>query len=350
MNPVVEIYRGVAAMMVMLCHYKGMVFGGSPSWMGFLWTGVDFFFVISGFVFGPHVLNGKINIVSFFVRRFFRIYPLYLLSLGVYFFITPDSSGKIGYLLHHFFMLHTVFSKEEAFFFNPAFWSLPPEVEYYFLIPFLSFWVKFSVRRLILVAIFALVIHLVVFSALSELQNSKLTLILSVHLPGLLVEFLIGILSFYAFRGKLLDSFYVAMFSLVLAIGALVFLGWYFVMFGDAGVSAHPVFKLTFNVFCAVAYGVVLVVSVSLMRGRELDPFFMKIAIFSGQVSFGVYLFHNAIPLFFDGFGMPPFIRLFLCGSVVVILSFVMNRIYEAPLQQYGVFLSRKIDLLCKNV
>lgn len=350
MNPVVELYRGVAALMVMLCHYKWILFGANSSWMGFLYTGVDFFFVISGFVFGPHVLSGKVSLGSFFVRRFFRIYPLYVLSLGLYFFITPDVSEKMDYLLHHLAMLHTVSSREEAFFFNPAFWSLPPEVEYYLLIPFLAFFIRTSIYRFALVVILALGVHLMVFFALSGNGNSKLILILSVHLPGLLIEFLIGAFAFFVFKSKALDYFKVAAPIFVSAIGVLIFLGWYFVEFGDVGIGRHPVFKVLFNVFCAVAYAIVLVVSASVMRGRVLAPLFVKIAIFGGQISFGVYVFHNATPRFFDGVDMLPLIKVFLCVVLTIVVSFVVNFVYEGPIQRYGIRLSKKIDLLCKSV
>ena len=85
MNPIIELYRGIAALMVMLCHYRSIVFGDERNLLSFLWTGVDLFFVISGFVFAPHITNAKIKLNSFFIRRFFRIYPLYFLSLWIYF-------------------------------------------------------------------------------------------------------------------------------------------------------------------------------------------------------------------------------------------------------------------------
>ena len=47
----IELLRGVAALMVLLAHYQ-LQFAGRPAWLGFSQTGVDLFFVLSGFVFG----------------------------------------------------------------------------------------------------------------------------------------------------------------------------------------------------------------------------------------------------------------------------------------------------------
>ncbi|MEX2365217.1 MAG: hypothetical protein WD601_01335, partial [Pseudohongiellaceae bacterium] len=65
--------------MVLVTHYARFI-TSAGSGLDFLWTGVDLFFVISGFVFAPMVFGEKVAIGPYLVRRFFRIYPLYFVA------------------------------------------------------------------------------------------------------------------------------------------------------------------------------------------------------------------------------------------------------------------------------
>lgn len=97
-----ELFRGTAAIMVMVCHYAFMLTEGITL-LTFMWTGVDLFFVISGFVFARFILSKNIEFAPFIIRRFFRIYPLYIASLILYFLITADHQNKIEYFVNHMF-------------------------------------------------------------------------------------------------------------------------------------------------------------------------------------------------------------------------------------------------------
>lgn len=84
--------RALAIILVFMYHY-GRLFE-SPQWVTeigkFGWTGVDLFFVLSGFLIASQLFvetttqNG-ISLKEFFIKRFFRILPAYLLVVLVYF-------------------------------------------------------------------------------------------------------------------------------------------------------------------------------------------------------------------------------------------------------------------------
>lgn len=85
----IQYLRGIAALMVVLYHAKISVFG-SDAWPAFGYSGVDIFFVISGFVMSHATrsltLNNNfrdrfLNTYEFFRKRFIRIAPLYFLGL-----------------------------------------------------------------------------------------------------------------------------------------------------------------------------------------------------------------------------------------------------------------------------
>ncbi|MBO9728437.1 MAG: acyltransferase [Chitinophaga sp.] len=85
--------RALAITLVLLYHYRMFA---HPQWVddviGFGWTGVDLFFVLSGFLISSQLFEqmakGKaISLPEFFIKRFFRIIPPYLLVLAIYVFI-----------------------------------------------------------------------------------------------------------------------------------------------------------------------------------------------------------------------------------------------------------------------
>ncbi|MFT3909042.1 MAG: acyltransferase [Ferruginibacter sp.] len=86
--------RALAITLVFLFHY-GQLFP-HPLWTNpvgrFGWTGVDLFFVLSGYLIASQlflkiVANKRLSLSEFFIKRFFRIIPAYLVVLAIYFFI-----------------------------------------------------------------------------------------------------------------------------------------------------------------------------------------------------------------------------------------------------------------------
>lgn len=84
--------RALAIIMVFAFHY-GRLFE-SPQWVTdvskFSWTGVDLFFVLSGYLISSQLFariagTGSISFGDFFVKRFFRIIPPFLCVLALYF-------------------------------------------------------------------------------------------------------------------------------------------------------------------------------------------------------------------------------------------------------------------------
>jgi len=84
--------RAFAISFVFIFHY-GRIFP-HPQWANsisiFGWTGVDLFFVLSGYLISSQLFakiaqNKKISFKEFFLKRFFRIIPAYLVVLALYF-------------------------------------------------------------------------------------------------------------------------------------------------------------------------------------------------------------------------------------------------------------------------
>src|SRR4051812_14362325 len=136
-DPAIEALRGFAALMVVTVHYARFLTADAGAW-GVASTGVDLFFVLSGYVFAPYFFGKPLEMVPHLVRRFFRLYPLYVCALLTYVVLKLPDPSAWRHFWAHLFMLHTLGSLAIAFFYNPAFWSLPPEVEFYLLLPVLA--------------------------------------------------------------------------------------------------------------------------------------------------------------------------------------------------------------------
>lgn len=83
--------RALAIVLVLLFHYRAFK---HPEWIDtigkFGWTGVDLFFVLSGFLISGQLFKemenkGEISLKAFYIKRFFRIIPTYIFTLFLYF-------------------------------------------------------------------------------------------------------------------------------------------------------------------------------------------------------------------------------------------------------------------------
>jgi peptidoglycan/LPS O-acetylase OafA/YrhL len=86
--------RALAIIMVFFCHYQQNIFG-HPAWLSYAafgWTGVDLFFVLSGFLISSQLFttikNGcNISYKEFFLKRAFRILPAFFAVTAIYYLL-----------------------------------------------------------------------------------------------------------------------------------------------------------------------------------------------------------------------------------------------------------------------
>ena len=162
--PFLDGIRGIAIMAVLLFHSLGASFGFDKlPWAGMFrdfdvsWSflllypltygsaGVAIFFVVSGFCIHLSYQRSKDKRWKcFFNRRFFRIYPPYLLAVFIFFFFRPWGSfnlaslGQVAQLGSHVLLIHN-FHEKSFFAINPSFWSIAVEIQLYVIYPLLVF-------------------------------------------------------------------------------------------------------------------------------------------------------------------------------------------------------------------
>jgi peptidoglycan/LPS O-acetylase OafA/YrhL len=133
--------RALAIVLVMTHHYRL----GMPTWLepvrNIGWTGVDLFFVLSGYLMGYQLLKeiketNNISFKRFYLKRFFRIIPAYIVVLILYYSLKNYKEGTGMPPLLKFltftqnFGLDVLHGKS----FSHA-WSLCIEEQFYLLLP-----------------------------------------------------------------------------------------------------------------------------------------------------------------------------------------------------------------------
>jgi exopolysaccharide production protein ExoZ len=136
--PGLQIARAVAALSIMYFHSWTVLERfpkGTAHPIYYLseygWLGVDLFFAISGFVICLVVSRPKFSVSSFLIKRIFRLYPLWLVTLTCFAMLAllwraPIQSETLGYFLYSATLLPT----EHYPFYNIG-WSLQHEMIFY---------------------------------------------------------------------------------------------------------------------------------------------------------------------------------------------------------------------------
>lgn len=136
--------RALAITLVFLYHY--LLFD-HPDWMNdvsdFGWTGVDLFFVLSGFLIAGQLFKSlqqenRLPLKTFYLKRSFRILPAYLFILTLYFSI-PGFKERPGLSPLWKFLTFTQnfgLDLRTTHAFTHA-WSLCIEEQFYLLLPFI---------------------------------------------------------------------------------------------------------------------------------------------------------------------------------------------------------------------
>lgn len=159
-------FRFITAFIVFLfhcrIHFNWTV--GSRLVDKFFLNGATFmtgFFVLSGFIM-THVYSNtdftkRENIFNFYLKRFAKIYPVYVFSTIVFFIFLHNYTSKqmARVFINDLFLVQGFFPSMFAIGNNGGTWSLTTEIFFYFLFPFLILLSAKSSKILIVSIIFA---------------------------------------------------------------------------------------------------------------------------------------------------------------------------------------------------
>jgi peptidoglycan/LPS O-acetylase OafA/YrhL len=276
-------------------------------------TGVALFFVISGFLlWRPFAASlgdrGKVSVRRFFANRALRIVPLYTVVVLVVFFATESHPAEALLRLARALSFTGVYVGDDLL---PVAWSLDDEVAFYLLLPVLFLvlmaWRRPQHRLMLGVGIIGAlsIVSLVALAVTPQDQAITGGPLTKFHLFGL---------------GMLLASLHVrwprhGLSTRMLALGAAAVIG----SFSISG-FAYEQHLYVFNPVCGIAsFLLVGIVAFSGPQARLTRVLSMGPLVFLGEISYGIYLWHEAIHhvLFNEGVlsssYIPGFLEIAMC-------------------------------------
>ena len=343
--------RFFAALHVVLFHMRVIgILPGGPWWYqqfaGIGFVGVNFFFVLSGFILVYTYDGPALNVRNFWWARFARIYPAYILSLIVaapFFFFAVRHLGLpiFAWSKQHLVLacvltlsLLQSWVPHAALAWNSVCWSLSVEAFFYFLFPFLLLRSKKLSQGKLLLSLFAFWLASLCLSlgyvffhldGADKINSGEITLfwknVLSFNPLVRLPEFVVGMLAGRLFlaRGDKAKSP-----SLLIFAGLLGFVC--VVLFADK--IPNPVLSagLLSPAFAAIIYG-------AAQQPRWTAFLAAPFLVLLGDASYSLYLLHSLlITRVFDSF--PHFAwsaRVALSLFAAIAASILAYRLVEQP-------------------
>jgi peptidoglycan/LPS O-acetylase OafA/YrhL len=335
--------RGLAIFMVVFGHYAS--FKPEQGWPATIirtifplaWSGVDLFFVLSGFLIGGLLLNfrGTENYIkAFYIRRICRIFPLYFLCLGIFLILPWLLSGHhasiwYGWLFEEDFskvprwsfviFLQNLFYAKTYLagnFWVAVTWSLAVEEQFYLLLPMLIWLVPDRKLPFVLVP---LILFAPAFRLFLYLYHPKI--FPYVLLPCRMDTLLIGVLCAYWMRHERTrrcleenqDRLFLALSILLLG-----------VVYLTACAPTTYSFEMVFlgYTWMALLYACLLLISITARKGVVITIMTFTPLRKLGVIAYGVYLIHMAINILMHGLILgkePPTITSISDGFVTLV-------------------------------
>jgi peptidoglycan/LPS O-acetylase OafA/YrhL len=364
--PELDGLRGIAIGMVIIWHYlTGLVQARPGTVVAYMlattrlaWTGVDLFFVLSGFLIGGILLDARNSTNYFRVfyrRRFFRIFPVYALILlifpGISFLrhLAHPGLGSLAagssppWYMYWTFTQNFWMAAASSLGTNSLgmTWSLAVEEQFYLTLPLVIFFVGgIQLRKIVLVGIVVAPVLRIALHFISP-QNWGAAFVL---MPCRADSLLLGVLAAMLLRDAIWSEkiqndrrfFNVAIPVLLLGI---LFLN------QKASRQDYPLMATVGYSWVGFFYAIVLVYVVTRPASRLARVLRVSWLRWLGSIAYGTYLFHIgmlilAFRLFSPG---PPRITGFHSLFVILIalvLTLVVARLswnyFEKPLVKIG--------------
>ncbi|MFT3677994.1 MAG: acyltransferase [Chitinophagaceae bacterium] len=340
--------RAIAAFSVILFHlYPVSVFH-----LG--WAGVDFFFVISGFLITNILLSQKGQpgfFKLFYIRRALRIFPLYflviipLLFANIYF-----AQVEVNKTIPYLFYLQNFSALQDGYLTALGHtWSLAVEEQYYLLYPALIFFVPIRKLMPVLLCLIAGTILLRTYLAYNDYNFYYQSGLLFTRADSLMMG---GLLPLVFSRMDFDNERMSRLLNRVFIIGLLLlafFIVWQissfgaksiFADFGNRNLSGNSIGQLKYTILAIIfsaligqiAYGSSSILQ--FMKNKLETPFIKYL----GKISYGLYLFHIPVNRYYDvllqklNVQQPLFVVVFVKISLTILISAISWKFFESPI------------------
>ena len=345
--PELDALRCIAVLFVMFAHFSPTL-ARHADWGA---LGVRLFFVLSGFLITEVLLNarqrvdeGRMTVVravrQFFVRRIFRLWPLFFGSLlAAYAFKVPGTNTNI--LWHLCFATNCyVFLYHDWPILLSHYWTLAVEQQFYLVWPLAVLLLPRRVFPAVLVAVLAAG---PVTRALLLLRASSSPDYDFVLLPCCFDFFALGgLVAWWRHWGRLgsIASSGTLKAAMIAALGWMVFGA---ILRTDAAVP--PGWAVYDALIQAIGFAALIAYLLSPPQGSPTRWLRLPPLVYLGQISYGIYIFHNFMhrlgpAILRRVIGMNYFQSEILHATYLITLSVAVASVsyhaFEAPIRRLG--------------
>ncbi|MGB7195508.1 MAG: acyltransferase [Collimonas pratensis] len=301
--------RGLAALLV--------VYGHALDWFALPWknhlsgeVGVTIFFSLSGFLMAYLYLGRQfsaINVVDYAVSRFSRIAPAYLVILLLSFLIYVNIDPNFVYGISGKNILRHIFFSGNV----SVFWSITPEVEFYFL--FVLAWAAGS-RYLIRSDVAGLLLLALASVILLSYRDIFPGTFVGSKLHYFLFGMIAGLMRSHIHSGDQSRKLFAILHALAIATIIALTAGWLALPF-----SSNQAF---YNSILTAVFGAFLVFSLSFPSAVGNLFFANRAMVLCGEWSFSIYLLHMPLIYLAKKVHPEPFQPFVLLPLVILVLLF----------------------------
>ncbi|REC45923.1 acyltransferase family protein [Chryseobacterium sp. 5_R23647] len=308
-----------------LAFFLVFIFHLNASWLPGGFIGVDIFFVISGFLMTSIIVDQKnrntFSYYDFYLKRLKRIFPAYVIFIfitlffGAFIYLNRDiwtlqKSGGSSIL----FVSNLLFARGDSYFGaqlseNPFLhtWSLAVEMQFYFILPLII--ILSPKKYLSKIILLIIIVSTIYSSTIIFLENNKSSAYFS--LAFRIPEFLIGGFYALAFKEKLnFNKIYNNLFAIssftILILSAFL-------------INENSFFPGATALIPTIAAANLLVIDDNIIS----NFFSKKIAVFFGELSYSLYLWHwpiiALIRYFNDDYLLSSYEIIFICFSTFIL-------------------------------
>jgi len=302
--------RFLLAIIVLFSHT-----GLSPEWGNLGATSVTIFYMLSGFVI-TNILNklderGDCLIINFYIDRFLRIFPLYIISLCFYYLyiIIKNADLTTLSLLQNLTLIPCNYIKNPTI---PVAWSLALEFQVFLIMPIIY-------RNKVLFYSLGL-ISMIIFLASNLSYLNKYTWAYF-KLPGVLFIFLTG--SIIAQSKLNIIKSYLAIFIALISLS-----GFFFVEFGFIERGGFQS-----EVLLGIFLGVLLIIQIKDSRRLKFNQEL-------GSMSYSIFLIHFLFIFIFGDYNLNSYFFNLCVFSSSLIFSILAYYLMERKLNNWRISLN----------
>lgn len=352
-----DVIRALAIVLVLLSHLYYLNDSVNPMLISLSglagYSGVELFFVLSGFLIGSIVLKQFISdefslktIFIFLKRRWFRTLPNYYLILLF--------NLLIAYFLHYgsdnwyqYFYFFQNFSVYNISFFSES-WSLSVEEWTYILLPFslLFVWTfrnRLSKKGLFIIVILFLILlaHILRFLHFSNESITNMD-VWNTNLKSIVIyrfdTILFGVVLAWIYHFYTDFLYQKRVYFLILAVH-LFFIQFVILNVLGIDITTNPIyFQVFYFTLSSLTFSLALPFFIFWKKSNFL---FSKAVVFVSKISYAMYLLHYSIIvvllkqfLFYYNLQFSGLSLFFMYFGITISLSYIVYRFYEKPMMK----------------